>query len=171
MLLLSTLVGRENPSPLSPPKLPGVRLASAGGSLLFVFDCRWGSGAQLSAQPMGQGNEQERAACRQDVRRFRQAELQRNLDDTLSITGCLQAYRTKISRAWLNASNSQHKLHRPLSGSFGQLPQHSIDGALHRACTRTVQKHLALNSATNKIRRNDAEARPSGIYEMAHTST
>jgi len=54
---------------------------------------------------MGQGNEQERAACRQDVRRFRQAELQRNLDDTLSITGCLQAYRTKISRAWLNASN------------------------------------------------------------------
>jgi hypothetical protein len=49
MLLLSTLVGRENPSPLSPPKLPGVRLASAGGSLLFVFDCRWGSGAQLSA--------------------------------------------------------------------------------------------------------------------------
>jgi hypothetical protein len=109
MLLLSTLVGRENPSPLSPPKLPGVRLASAGGSLLFVFDCRWGSGAQLSAQPMGQGNEQERAACRQDVRRFRQGELQRNLDDTLSITGCLQAYRTKISRAWLNASNSQHK--------------------------------------------------------------
>ena len=44
------------------------------------------------------GNEQERAACRQDVRRFCQAELQRNPDDMLSITGCLQANRTKVSR-------------------------------------------------------------------------
>lgn len=54
---------------------------------------------QLSAQMMGQGSAQERAACRQDVRRFCQAQLQRNPDDMLSITGCLQANRTKISRA------------------------------------------------------------------------
>jgi hypothetical protein len=47
----------------------------------------------------GQGSEQERAACRHDVRRFCQAELQRNPNDTLSITGCLQANRSKISRA------------------------------------------------------------------------
>jgi len=57
----------------------------------------------------GQGSEQERAACRHDVRRFCQAELQRNPDDTLSITGCLQANRSKISRACRNtlASHGQ----------------------------------------------------------------
>jgi hypothetical protein len=54
---------------------------------------------QLSAQPIGQGNDQERAVCRQDVRRFCQAELQKNPDDALSIAGWLQANRTKISRA------------------------------------------------------------------------
>ena len=55
---------------------------------------------QLSAQRIGA---QERAACRNDVRRFCQAELQRNPDDTLSITGCLQANRSKISRICRNA--------------------------------------------------------------------
>ncbi len=39
---------------------------------------------------LGQGSEQERAACRQDVKRLCQAELQRNPDDTLSISSCLQ---------------------------------------------------------------------------------
>jgi len=62
------------------------------------------AGAQQSlAQPVGQGNGQERSACRQDVRRFCQAELQRNPDDMLNITGCLQANRTKISRACRSA--------------------------------------------------------------------
>jgi predicted LPLAT superfamily acyltransferase len=58
---------------------------------------------QLSAQSVSQVNERERGACRQDVRRFCQAELQRNPDDMLSITGCLQANRTKISRVCRNA--------------------------------------------------------------------
>ena len=58
---------------------------------------------QLSAQSISQASEQERGACRQDVRRFCQAELQRNPDDMLSITGCLQANRTKISRTCRNA--------------------------------------------------------------------
>ncbi len=45
-----------------------------------------------------QGSEQERAACRQDVRRLCQAALQRNPDDVLSITSCLQTNGAKISR-------------------------------------------------------------------------
>ena len=61
---------------------------------------------QLSAQQYGA---QERTACRQDVRRFCQAELERNSNDTLSITGCLQANRAKISRSCRNtlASHGQ----------------------------------------------------------------
>ncbi len=51
----------------------------------------------------GQGSEQERTACRRDVKRFCQAELQRNPDDMLSITSCLQANRAKISRGCRNA--------------------------------------------------------------------
>jgi hypothetical protein len=62
---------------------------------------------QLAAQ--SPGNDQDRVACRQDVKRFCQAELQKNPEDTLSITGCLQANRTKISRACRNtlASHGQ----------------------------------------------------------------
>jgi hypothetical protein len=52
---------------------------------------------------LGQGSGQERAACRQDVKRLCQAELQRNPDDMLSITSCLQAKRAKISRGCRNA--------------------------------------------------------------------
>ena len=52
---------------------------------------------------LGQGSEQERAACRQDVKRLCQAELQRNPDDMLSITSCLQMHRAKISRGCRNA--------------------------------------------------------------------
>jgi hypothetical protein len=55
---------------------------------------------------LAQGNEQERAACRHDVRRFCQAELKRNPDDMLSVTGCLQANRSKISRPCRNALGS-----------------------------------------------------------------
>jgi len=61
--------------------------------------CAFVLGISGVQQVSAQGNEQERAACRQDVRRFCQAELQRNPDDMLSITGCLQANRTKVSRA------------------------------------------------------------------------
>ena len=51
---------------------------------------------------LGQGSEQERAACRHDVRRFCRTELQKNPDDALSITGCLQANRPKISSSCRN---------------------------------------------------------------------
>jgi hypothetical protein len=51
-----------------------------------------------SAQPMQQGTPQERAACRHDVSKFCRAELQRNPSDVLSVSGCLQANRAKISR-------------------------------------------------------------------------
>lgn len=52
---------------------------------------------------IGQGNGQEHAACRHDVKRFCQAELERNPDDLLSITNCLQTNRAKISRICRNA--------------------------------------------------------------------
>jgi hypothetical protein len=52
---------------------------------------------------LGQGSKHERAACRQDVKRFCQAELQRNPDDMLSVSSCLQANRAKISRPCRNA--------------------------------------------------------------------
>ena len=48
---------------------------------------------------MGEGNEQERAACHPDVTRFCQVQLQVNPNDVLGILGCLQANRTKISKA------------------------------------------------------------------------
>jgi hypothetical protein len=70
------------------------------GMLAFGIDPQ-----QLSAQ--SPGNDQERVACRQDVKRFCQPELQKNPDDTLSITGCLQANRTKISRACRNTLASR----------------------------------------------------------------
>jgi hypothetical protein len=54
------------------------------------------SGAQKAS---AQGNEQERAACRHDVRRFCQAELQRNPDDVLSVSDCLRANRSRLSRS------------------------------------------------------------------------
>ena len=48
---------------------------------------------------LGQGNDQERAACHPDVSRFCQSQLQVNPNDILGILGCLQANRPKISRA------------------------------------------------------------------------
>jgi hypothetical protein len=47
----------------------------------------------------GQGNDQERAACHPDVTKFCQVQLQVNPNDVLGILGCLQANRTKISKA------------------------------------------------------------------------
>jgi hypothetical protein len=48
---------------------------------------------------MGQGNEQERAACHPDVTKYCQVQLQVNPNDVLGILGCLQANRPKISKA------------------------------------------------------------------------
>ena len=68
------------------------------GPAIPIAICAFVLGISGVQQVSAQGNEQERAACHQDVRRFCQAELQRNPDDMLSITGCLQANRTKVSR-------------------------------------------------------------------------
>jgi hypothetical protein len=68
-------------------------------SAISIAICAFVLGISGVQQVAAQGTEQEHAACRQDVRRFCRAELQRNPDDTLSITGCLQANRARISRA------------------------------------------------------------------------
>ena len=47
---------------------------------------------------LGQGNDQERAACHPDVTKFCQVQLQVNPNDVLGILGCLQANRGKISK-------------------------------------------------------------------------
>jgi hypothetical protein len=49
------------------------------------------------ASPLGQANEQERAACHPDVVKFCQAQLAANADDVLGILGCLQKNRSNIS--------------------------------------------------------------------------
>jgi hypothetical protein len=48
---------------------------------------------------MGQGNDQERTACHPDVTKYCQVQLQVNPNDVLGILGCLQANRSKISKA------------------------------------------------------------------------
>jgi hypothetical protein len=62
--------------------------------------------AQVPPQPppvanplskLGQGNDQERAACRPDVMRFCKELIKDNEDDVFAILGCLQTNRTKIS--------------------------------------------------------------------------
>ena len=51
------------------------------------------------ASPLGQGSEQERAACHPDVMRFCKQIMQDSGDDPLTILGCLQSYRPRISNA------------------------------------------------------------------------
>ena len=51
------------------------------------------------ASPLGQGNEQERAACHPDVTKYCQLQLEVNPQDVLGILGCLQQNRAKISKA------------------------------------------------------------------------
>jgi hypothetical protein len=51
------------------------------------------------ASPLGQGDEQERAACHPDVVRHCQSQLDVNPDDVLGILSCLQSNRAKISVA------------------------------------------------------------------------
>jgi hypothetical protein len=48
---------------------------------------------------LGQGDEQERAACHPDVVKHCQSQLDANPDDVLGILSCLQSNRTKISMA------------------------------------------------------------------------
>jgi hypothetical protein len=62
--------------------------------------------AQLPAQPppvknqLGQGSDQERAACHPDVMRFcKQLVSTDGQDDVFAILGCLQTNRQKISNA------------------------------------------------------------------------
>jgi hypothetical protein len=60
------------------------------------------SAQMLPPQPppvQGQGNDQERAACHPDVTKYCQVQLQVNPNDVLGILGCLQANRSKISKA------------------------------------------------------------------------
>jgi hypothetical protein len=72
-------------------------------SLMFALAVGVADAQQLPPQPppvaMGQGNDQERAACRPGMTRFCQTQLQINPNDVLSILGCLQTNRPKISRA------------------------------------------------------------------------
>ena len=52
------------------------------------------------ASPLGQGNEQERAACHPDVMRFCKQIIKDNEDaDVFAILNCLQTTRPKISNA------------------------------------------------------------------------
>jgi hypothetical protein len=68
--------------------------------------------AQLPPQPppvnfpLGQADEQERAACRPDVKQFCQSQLEANPNDVLGILGCLQAHRTNVSAACQQVLNS-----------------------------------------------------------------
>jgi len=49
--------------------------------------------------PLGSGDEKERAACAPDVVKYCKHELDVNAEDTLAILGCLQTNRPKISAA------------------------------------------------------------------------
>jgi hypothetical protein len=52
------------------------------------------------ANPLGQGNEQERAACHPDVMRFCRQLVKDNQDaDVFAILNCLETNRTRISGA------------------------------------------------------------------------
>jgi hypothetical protein len=51
------------------------------------------------ANPLGTGDEKERAACAPDVVKYCKHELDANANDTLAILGCLQTNRPKISAA------------------------------------------------------------------------
>jgi len=73
------------------------------GPAILTAICALVLGISGVQQVSAQANDQERAACRQDVKRFCQAELQRNPDDVISITGCLQANRSRISRVCRSA--------------------------------------------------------------------
>jgi len=87
-------------------------MAVRKGRLIPVALCTFTLGIGCA---LGQGGEQERAACRRDVKRFCQSELQRNPDDMLSITSCLRTNRAKITRACRNALASHGQRNKPWS--------------------------------------------------------
>jgi hypothetical protein len=51
------------------------------------------------ANPFGQANEQERAACHPDVMRYCKEYVKDDQSDVFAILGCLQSNRTRISSA------------------------------------------------------------------------
>src|SRR5207253_10214211 len=87
------------------PGKGGLMIRMSVLSMMFALAVGVADAQQLPPQPppvasaMGQGNDQERAACHPDVSRFCQTQLQINPNDMLGILGCLQANRPKISRA------------------------------------------------------------------------
>ncbi len=58
------------------------------------------------ANPLGSGDEKERAACAPDVVKYCKRELDTNAEDTLAILGCLQTNRPKISAACKTVLNN-----------------------------------------------------------------
>lgn len=59
------------------------------------------------ANPLiGQGNDQERAACRPDVMKFCRQLIKDDQDDVFAILDCLQTNRTRISIACKQVLNS-----------------------------------------------------------------
>jgi hypothetical protein len=79
-----------------------ITLLTAG----FAFAAGAVASAQLPPQPPpvatpsiplpGQANEQERAACQPDVKKFCQTQLEANPDDVLGILSCLQTNRARL---------------------------------------------------------------------------
>jgi hypothetical protein len=71
----------------------GIMIRISVLSLMFALAVGVACAQQLPPQPrpvasaMGQGNDQERAACHPDVTRFCQAQLKNNPDDVLGILG------------------------------------------------------------------------------------
>ena len=61
---------------------------------------------------MGQGNQQERAACHPDVTTYCQTQLQVKSERYVRILGCLQANRAKISRACQQATANEPDIGR-----------------------------------------------------------
>jgi hypothetical protein len=81
-------------------------------TIAFALSVATAADAQLPPQPppvnlpMDQANEQERAACRPDVKQFCQTQLEANPNDVLGILGCLQTNRANVSPASQKVLNS-----------------------------------------------------------------
>jgi len=74
------------------------------GPAILTAICALVLGISGVQQVSAQANDQERAACRQDVKRFCQAELQRNPDDVIKYYWLsAQANRSRISRVCRSA--------------------------------------------------------------------
>jgi hypothetical protein len=95
--------GGQTPGGETMSRKSGLIIASSLAAVLAASSVV--SAQMLPPQPppvkngMGQGNEEERAACHPDVTKYCQVQLQVNPNDVLGILGCLQANRAKISKA------------------------------------------------------------------------